>query len=237
MSATVSLPQHVALIMDGNRRWAQRRGLPPLAGHQQGAQALKKVVRACPDLGIRYLTVYAFSSENWQRPILEISGLIDLLKYYLKTEAKELHKAQVRLKVIGDKKRFSPFIQKQMEDVEALTAQNTRLHLQIALNYGSRAEIVHAAQGLARAVQKGLLTPEDITEEMVQKHFYAPEVPDPELLIRTSGEQRVSNYLLWQLAYTEFLFVEKMWPDFTPADLEKALDAYTKRERRFGHAA
>lgn len=237
MSVRLSFPQHVAIIMDGNGRWAQKRGLPRLSGHQKGAQVLKDVVRACPDLGVQYLTVYAFSSENWRRPAKEISGIMALLQHYLGTEAQALNEANVRLKVIGDCHKFSPTIQKQILGVETLTAKNTGLHLQIALNYGGRAEILQAVQRLATEIQKGRLTPEVITEELFQQHFYAPEIPDPELLIRTSGEQRISNYLLWQLAYTELLFVEKLWPDFTPTDLERALDAYSKRERRFGQAA
>ena len=230
----MSSPVHVAIIMDGNGRWAQRQGRNRLWGHQKGARALKKVVQACPDKGVRYLTVYAFSTENWHRDPAEVSGLMQLFQRYLVRETPRLHKEGVCLRIIGDRTALDPTLVAQMEQSETLTQHNTRLGLQVALNYGGRDDIVQATQKLATLVQDGHLKPEAITFDHVAGALWTHPWPDPDLLIRTGGEVRLSNYLLWQLSYTELLFFSQCWPDFTVEDFQSAITAYGARKRQFG---
>ncbi|MBN2753160.1 MAG: isoprenyl transferase [Rhodospirillaceae bacterium] len=229
-----AIPRHVAIIMDGNGRWAKARHLPRVAGHRKGMEAVRVVVRAAGELGIDYLTLFGFSSENWKRPEAEVSDLMGLLRLYLRREARELHAQGVRLRVIGDRSRLAPDIQDQLMGVEAMTRDNTGLTLVIALSYGGRAEIICAAQQVAEDVKRGVLAPEDITEETFSAHLFTGDIPDPDLLIRTSGEKRISNFLLWQMAYTEFVFIDTFWPDFDRAALLSALGEYGQRERRYG---
>jgi len=232
------IPQHVAIIMDGNGRWARQRSLSRLEGHKKGSEVTHDIVKAAANLGISYLTLYAFSSENWRRDQQEVSGLMALLKHYLEHKTDSFHKEGIRLKVIGERDLLPNSILKLIENAEERTKSNTEgLTLQMAISYGSRAEIIHATKAIAEKVRDKRLEPEDITEQVFENHLYTADVPDPDLLIRTSGEQRISNYLLWQLAYTELIFVEKFWPDFTAQDLEDALLTYQNRERRFGTAA
>jgi len=230
-------PQHVAIIMDGNGRWARQQNLSRLEGHKRGSEVARQTVIAAARIGISYLTLYAFSSENWRRDSQEVSGLMALLKHYLETEANELHKDGVRLKIIGERGQLPNTILDLVEEIEELTRGNKNITLQMALSYGSRSEIIHAVQQIGQKVRDRLLDPEKITEQIFEQHLYTAGVPDPDLLIRTSGEQRISNYLLWQLAYTELVFVNKFWPEFTPDDLMDAILVYQSRERRFGTAA
>jgi undecaprenyl diphosphate synthase len=227
-------PVHVAIIMDGNGRWAKSRGLPRVEGHRRGVEAARKVVQAAPDLGISYLTLFGFSSENWQRPPSEVRDLMGLLRLYLRNEVTNLHKNGARLRVIGDRSRLSDDIRALIDDAEALTRANTRLQLIIALSYGARAEIVGAARKLAEAVKDGRLEPADIDEAAIDRELLTAGIPDPDLLIRTSGELRLSNFLLWQCAYTELVFTDRLWPDFDRADLEQAIEEFHRRERRYG---
>ena len=227
-------PRHVAIIMDGNGRWAKARGRPRIYGHRQGVAAVRRVVEAAPTLAIRYLTLFGFSSENWIRPPDEIEELMGLLRFYLRSEIAELHRNGVCLRVIGDRARLAPDIVELVRHAEGLTADNHRLTLTIALSYGGRMEIAAAARSLAREVADGRLRPEDIDEAAVARRLFTADLPDPDLLIRTSGEQRISNFLLWQMAYAELMFVEAHWPDFTGADLSGAVAAYRQRDRRFG---
>jgi undecaprenyl diphosphate synthase len=230
----LGVPRHVAIIMDGNGRWAKARHLPRVAGHRAGAQAVRRAVEAAIATGVEWLTLYAFSSENWRRPGDEVADLTGLLRHYLRTEVAELNHERVRLRSIGDRSRFGPEIARELADAEALTLANTRLNLTIALNYGARGEIVAAARALAAAVAAGTLDPAAITEEMFAAHLFTAEIPDPDLVIRTSGERRVSNFLLWQSAYAEFLFPEVLWPDFSQVHFESALADFGQRERRYG---
>lgn len=230
----LSPPRHVAIIMDGNGRWAQARGLPRTAGHRQGAEAVRRTVEAAMELGIGYLTLFGFSSENWRRPRTEISDLMGLLARYLRSEIADLHKHNVHFRVIGQRDAFSPEIVRLIEDGEELTRNNNRLHLTIALNYGGRADIAEAARRAAREVAEGRLTPEDITEDRFSGWLSTAGLPDPDMIIRTSGEQRVSNFLLWQSAYSEFIFLDTLWPDFSMDDLERAVSEFGRRERRYG---
>ncbi len=227
-------PFHVAIIMDGNGRWAMARGLPRAVGHEHGAEAVRRTVQAASDLGIRYLTLFGFSSENWRRPAAEIQDLMGLLRLYLRHKVTELHKAGVRLRIIGDRERLALDIATLIDYAEARTAANTRLTLTVALSYGARQEIVQAARLLAKTVLSGNLQPEEIDEPLVAAHLFTADIPDPDLLIRTSGEQRISNFLLWQMAYTELIFVETLWPDFSRTDLEQAIREFHRRERRYG---
>ncbi len=231
------VPQHVAIIMDGNGRWARSQGLSRLDGHKRGSEVARDIVTAASRIGVSYLTLYAFSSENWRRDPHEITGLMSLLKHYLETEAEELHKEGVRLKIIGERNLLPNNILELIEHVEELTKRNKKLTLQMAISYGSRAEIIHAVQDIAKKVRDHRLNPEDINEQTLEQHLYTSDIPDPDLLIRTSGEQRISNYLLWQVAYTELIFIEKFWPDFTPEDFMESLLTFQSRERRFGTAA
>jgi undecaprenyl diphosphate synthase len=228
------VPVHVAIIMDGNGRWAASRRLPKIAGHRQGGQAVRRAIEAAIDSGVAWLTVYAFSSENWRRPAGEVMDLTGLLRQYLKNELAELKANGVRLRVIGDRARFDPDIQQDLATAEAETATNTRLNLTVALSYGARDEIVGAARKLSEAVREGRLHPEQIDEQRFAEALATAEIPDPDLLIRTSGEQRLSNFLLWQAAYAELVFLDVLWPDFTAEHFGQALAAYARRQRRFG---
>jgi undecaprenyl diphosphate synthase len=230
-------PVHVAIIMDGNGRWAQARGLPRTVGHRRGADAVKTVVRSAAEMGIDYLTLYGFSSENWKRPPAEISDLMGLLRFYLRSEVAYLCENEIRLRVIGDRERLDPDIVALITEAEARTANFGALNLIIALSYSGRAEIVDAARRLAGQVAAGELDPDDIDEAAICRNLQTAEVPDPDLLIRTSGEKRISNFLLWQSAYTEFIFVDTLWPDFSSADFEASVKEYYRRERRYGAAS
>ena len=232
----VVVPRHVAIIMDGNGRWAKARGLPRTIGHREGAEALRRVVRASAEFGVDYLTVFGFSSENWKRPAAEVTDLMGLLRLYLRKEIAEIDREGVRLRVIGDRERLSDDIIRLIEDAETRTAGNRRLNLTVALSYGSRAEIVRAAQQLAKAVRAGSLDPEDIDEAAFHRHLFTADMPDPDLVIRTSGEKRISNFLLWQSAYAEFIFIDKLWPDFAGEDLKSAIVEFGGRKRRYGAA-
>jgi len=227
-------PRHVAIIMDGNGRWAKARGLPRNLGHRQGVDAVREVVRACRTLGIRYLTLYAFSSENWKRPQSEISGLMDLLRLYIRRELKELASGGVRIRVIGDRSRLAADIIDLIADAETKTRDNTILTLVIALSYGGQDEIVTACRRIAEQVAAGQLLPDQVDASVVASHLHTVGIPDPDLVIRTSGEQRLSNFLLWQSAYSELIFVDKLWPDFGQQDLAAAVAEFQRRERRYG---
>ena len=227
-------PAHVAVIMDGNGRWAKARGLPRTAGHKKGVDAVRRTVEAAGELGIDYLTIFSFSSENWRRPEEEVSDLMQLLRFYLRSEIADLHRNGVRLRVIGDRARLSNDITALIENAEALTGDNRKLTLVVALSYGSRQEITLAARRLAEEVRAGTLDPADITEDRFSEHLFTADIPDPDLIVRTSGEQRLSNFLLWQSAYAEFVFTDTLWPDFTKRDLEAAIEEFHRRERRFG---
>ncbi len=230
-------PRHVAIIMDGNGRWAAQRGLPRTEGHRRGVESTKECVRAAADLGIAYLTLFSFSSENWKRPPVEVSYLMALLRRFIRRDLAELHENNVRLRLIGSEENVPADLVKMLREAVSLTSQNTGLQLIIAFNYGARDEIVRAAKRMAERVKSGELGPEDITQESFAEHFDTAGIPDPDLIIRTSGEQRISNFLLWQSAYSEFLFVDNFWPDFTRQTLESAIAAYRQRERRFGGLA
>lgn len=231
-----SVPKHIAIIMDGNGRWAKARGLPRTFGHKKGAEALGDLLKSVGEMGVEYLTVYAFSAENWKRPAIEISELMGLLKYYLHHELKRIHEQNIRLKIIGDRTDLDKEICHQIEDAEILTAGNTGLTLLIALSYGSRQELLRAVRTLAARVEKGEFFANAITEEMLISVLDTQKIPDPDLLIRTGGEQRLSNFLLWQSAYTELWFTPVLWPDFTNDTLKEAIHDYATRERRFGTA-
>jgi len=231
-----AVPRHVAIIMDGNGRWAKARGLPRTIGHREGAEALRRVVRAAADFGVDYLTVFGFSSENWKRPPAEVTDLMGLLRLYLRREVAEIDRNGVRLRIIGDRERLSADINRLIDEAEGQTANNTRLTLTVALSYGGRAEIVRAAQKLAQAVRDGALNPADIDEEAFQRRLFTADMPDPDLVIRTSGEKRISNFLLWQSAYAEYVFMDKLWPDFAGEDLKSAITEFSSRKRRYGAA-
>lgn len=232
--ASRAVPRHVAIIMDGNGRWAKARHLPRAAGHRKGMEAVRAVVKAAAEAGIEYLTLFGFSSENWKRPEAEVSDLMGLLRLYLRKDARDLHAQGVRLRVIGDRARLARDIQDQLAEVEAMTAANAKLTLVIAISYGGRDELVQAARRLARDAADGRLAPEAIDEDAFAARLFTDGIPDPDLLIRTSGEQRISNFLLWQLAYTEFVFIETHWPDFDRDTLAEAIAVYARRERRYG---
>jgi undecaprenyl diphosphate synthase len=234
---TRPIPRHVAIIMDGNGRWATQRGLPRAAGHRQGAEAARQVVEAAIDLGIANLTLFSFSSENWKRPRGEVMDLMGLLRRYLQSEIAELHKNGVRLTIIGERSRLPDDIQRLVAEGERQTAGNRRLRLLMALSYGARQEVVLAARRLAEAVAAGRLSPSEIDEARFAGELFCADVPDPDLVIRTSGEQRLSNFLLWQAAYSELLFVDKLWPDFGKEDLAAAVAEYVQRDRRYGATA
>lgn len=228
------MPRHVAIIMDGNGRWAAARGLPRAEGHRRGVEALRKVVRAAFELGIEYLTIFSFSSENWSRPASEIGDLFGLLRRFIRNDLATLHSDGVRVRVIGERDGLEPDIVALLTEAEDLTRNNTRFTLVVAFNYGSRQEIANAAQRLAQEVAEGKRDVASVTVDALGQYLDAPDVPDPDLIIRTSGEQRLSNFLMWQAAYSEFVFVPIHWPDFDKAALEGAIAEYATRERRFG---
>lgn len=230
----MNIPQHVAIILDGNGRWAKAKGLPRTAGHVQGARTVEDICEIAWHMGIHYLTVYAFSTENWNRPQDEVDTLMNLLRSYMKNCLKRAQKNNMCVRVLGDKSRLDADIREKIAALEEATRDNTGLHFQIAINYGGRDELVRAARQLAQAAADGQLAPEDINEERLAGALDTAGLPDPDLLIRTSGEQRISNYMLWQLAYTEFYFTDVPWPDFDKKELEKAVEAYQKRDRRYG---
>jgi len=229
--------QHIALIMDGNGRWAKQKNLPRIEGHRQGAAALKDIINACIVRKIPYLTAYAFSAENWGRPPQEVRHLLQLFQHYLEKEEENLLKNNIKLRVIGDKSALPSKLRLRIDYLEKISQSHKNLHLQIAFNYGSRQEIVRAVKLLADDLQSGVAKTEDITEALFNTYLYTAAVPHPDLLIRTSGEKRLSNYLLWQIAYTELFFSDKYWPDFTAADLDEAIHLFKNRERRFGKVA
>ena len=233
----MTTPAHVAIIMDGNGRWAKARGLPRVAGHRAGVEALRNAVRAAGDLGISWLTVYAFSSENWSRPKSEVTDLMGLLKLFIRRDLAELHNAGVRVRVIGDRVTLQPDIRNLLEEAESLTAGNTSMNLVIAFNYGGRDEIARAARRIAEAVERGELSSNDVTQDLLDKQLDTAGMPDPDLVIRTSGEIRLSNFLPWQSAYSELVFLPCFWPEFTREHLAEAVREYTGRERRFGGLA
>ncbi len=227
-------PVHVAIIMDGNGRWAHARNLPRTEGHRRGADSVRTAIKTAVEAGVSYLTLFGFSSENWQRPQSEINDLMGLLRYYLRSEIADLHKEGVRFRIIGERDRLATDIVNLIEEAEELTASNTVLNLTIALSYGGRKEIVLAARKIAEAVERGAVRAEQIDETLFSSHLFTAEIPDPDLLIRTSGEQRISNFLLWQMAYAEFVFMDTLWPDFSKKDFEYALSEFHRRERRYG---
>jgi len=227
-------PEHVAIIMDGNRRWARAHGMPPVFGHQRGAEAVRRCVEGCLERGVRCLTLFAFSSENWKRPASEVNELMNLLRFYLRREIGELAKNGVRLRFMGERELMAHDLAEMMAEAEEHTRANTRLNLTIALNYGGRREIARAARLLAERCAAGELDPAAIDEALFDRTLNALGLPDPDLLIRTSGEQRLSNFMLWQLAYTELVFLEVNWPEFDQASLDAAIAEYRRRERRYG---
>ena len=229
-----ALPVHVAIIMDGNGRWAKNRGLPRGAGHKKGAESLRRTMDACKKAGIKYLTVYAFSSENWRRPEAEINDLMQLLQHYLRHEMQTMHENNIRLRFIGDLSHLDEHVREQVEDAAEQTRNNTQFNLTIALSYGGRQEIARAVQKLAKDVAKGKIAASDISEDTVTNALDTAGLPEPDLLIRTGGEQRISNFLLWQSAYTEFYFCDTLWPDFGENELAAALADFAGRNRRFG---
>jgi undecaprenyl diphosphate synthase len=233
-TAPLPPPAHVAIIMDGNGRWAKARGLPRVAGHQRGVDALRGVVEAGQEMRIDYLTLYAFSSENWKRPPREVDDLMGLLRLYLRRELRELHRNGVRIRFIGEWWLLAADIVKLIEDAEETTAGNTGLTLIIAVNYGSHREIVQASKRIAAAVADGRMKLEDINEANFARHLHTDGIPDPDLVIRTSGEQRLSNFLLWQAGYAELVFMDVLWPDFNKQSLQQAVDEFHQRERRYG---
>ena len=231
---TEALPRHVAIIMDGNGRWARTRHLPRQAGHVAGVNAVREVVRAAIDTGLEALTLYAFSSENWKRPALEVGALMGLFRLYFRNDMREIAELGARVRIIGNRTRVDPDIRKMIEASEHDTAQNTGMNLTFAFDYGGQEEIAAAARELARAAKEGRLDPETITPELVSSRLFTNGLPEPDLVIRTSGERRLSNFLLWQSAYAELLFVDTLWPDFGRAEFMDALEQFTQRERRFG---
>lgn len=228
------VPRHVAIIMDGNGRWAHARGMPRSAGHRKGVEALRTAVQAAGEMGVDYLTIFSFSSENWSRPPAEVSFLLDLMRHFVRQDVAELDRENVRIRIIGERRGLAADIVTLIEETEERTRANTGLTLVVAFNYGSRQEITAAARALACAVREGRVEPEAITPELFGGFLETDGIPDPDLLIRTSGEQRLSNYLLWQCAYTEFVFVDEYWPDFSRETLQRAVAEYQTRERRFG---
>lgn len=230
-------PFHVACIMDGNGRWAQMRGRPRLVGHHVGARRVRQIVERCPDAGVTHLTIFAFSTENWKRTQAEVAGLMRLFRRYIIHEAKALKDAGVRVRFIGDRVRLEDALVRLMDDLELLTADNTKLHLTIAINYGGRDEVTRAAQRLAYEIEKGRMTHRDVDAETLAGFLDTRFLPDPDLVIRTSGEARISNFLLWQSAYAEYEFIDTLWPDFSADEFQRIVENYDMRERRFGGVA
>lgn len=231
----LKIPTHLAIIMDGNGRWAKARHMPRTYGHAQGAKVLEQTLEDCDDLGIKYFTVYAFSTENWSRPYDEVSAIMDLFRQYLKGAGEKCMKNNVKLMLIGERSRLSADLRESAERIEKLTQDNTGIRFILAINYGGRDELTRAAKKMALEVEKGVLKPEDITQETIEGFLDTRGIPDPDLLIRTSGEMRLSNFLLWQLAYTEFYFTDVAWPDFNKDELIKAIRKYSSRDRRYGN--
>lgn len=228
------MPKHIAVIMDGNGRWAKKRGLPRTMGHKAGAATFKNIARYAASIGVQYFSVYAFSTENWRRPAEEVNALIDLFIQYLVEAERDFSEENMRVRFLGEIEAFPQKLQDLIHDIEARSADRDGMTLAICLNYGGRPELVSAMRKLAVQVQNGELTPDQITEDTISRHLYCPEIPDPDLIIRPSGELRLSNFLLWQSAYSEFVFMNVLWPDFTSENLEEAIDQYTGRDRRFG---
>jgi len=228
------MPEHVAVVMDGNGRWAQGKNLPRMAGHNAGMLALKEIVKASSSLGLKHLTVYAFSTENWKRSVEEVSGIFKLIIIYIEKELRELHENNVKVNILGDYEQLPRDAVKSLERSLQTTKNNTGLQFNIALNYGGRDEILRSVKKLAAEVEKGTLKVDDITEEKIAENLYTAGIPDPEMILRTSGEIRLSNYLLWQCAYSEFVFTDVLWPDFNRKEFEKAIEIYQNRKRRFG---
>ncbi len=227
-------PEHIAIIMDGNRRWAKKRMLPIKMGHKEGAKTLEKIVRYANKIGVKYFTVYAFSTENWKRSDEEVTALMDLLKTYLDEYSKRADSENIKVKIWGDVTVLREDLQKSIFECEERTKNNTGVNFNICLNYGGRDEMVKATRKIASQVKEGTLKIEDITEDVISQNLYSKDVPDPDLMIRTSGELRTSGFLLWQLSYTEFIFLDKYWPDFTEKDLDECIEIYKKRNRKFG---
>ena len=227
-------PQHVAIIMDGNGRWAQMRGRPRLFGHHAGAKRVREIVEACPAVGVKYLTIFAFSTENWKRTQTEVAGLMSLFRRYITGEAKALRDNGIRVRFIGDRVRLDKKLVSLMDELEEMTSENDLVHLTVAINYGGRDEVARATKRLAKDVAEGKLLPEDVDEETLPKYLDTRVLPDPDLVIRTSGEARISNFLLWQSAYSEYEFVDTLWPDFTAEEFHRLTAKYSKRDRRFG---
>jgi len=234
MSETARSPSHVAIIMDGNGRWAQMRGRPRLLGHHAGAKRVREIVEACPDHGVKYLTIFAFSTENWKRTQTEVAGLMKLFRRYIIREAKALLADGVRVRFIGDRVRLEEKLVRLMDELELLTSHNDKVHLTIALNYGGRDEVTRAAKRLAYEIEMGRLTHKDVDAETLARFLDTHFLPDPDLVIRTSGEARISNFLLWQSAYAEYEFVDTLWPDFTAPEFGRIMTAFARRDRRFG---
>ncbi len=232
--AALPLPRHLGIIMDGNGRWAKKRGLPRSAGHKAGANNFRAITRYCSSIGIEFLTVYAFSTENWKRPADEVGALMKLFKQYLEEALRDFMEENIRVRFLGDLSAFTPDLQELIARVERESAPKTGMVLNIAMNYGGRAEIVHAVRGLAEEISAGRLSPAEIGEAEIASRLYTAGQPDPDLIIRPSGEHRVSNFLLWQSAYAEYVVMDILWPDFKPADLDRALRDYSNRNRRFG---
>ncbi len=231
------LPRHVAIILDGNNRWAKLRHLPGLAGHRAGVERVREIVEACGEFGVEVLTLFAFSSENWNRPVKEVNGLMGLFLRALRRETKKLQRNRIRLKIIGDVSRFSPVIQKHIQEAEDLTAHDAKVTLVIAANYGGKWDIAQATQKVAEKVAAGEISPEEVNDELITQHLTTTGLPDPDLMIRTSGEQRISNFLLWQCAYSEYYFTNTLWPDFGREAFQRALQSYANRQRRFGRTS
>ena len=229
--------EHVAIIMDGNGRWATNRGWPRLVGHRKGAERVKEIVRCAPDLGIRWLTIYAFSTENWKRSTEEVVGLMSIFARYIEREADRLAAEGVRMRFIGDRTKLDARLRRLMDGIEARTASFTRLNLTVAINYGGRDELARATRAIAKGVADGRIKPEDVTDQLIAAHLDTADLPDPDLVIRTSGETRTSNYLLWQTAYAEYEFTPTLWPDFSPDELAQILSRFGNRKRRFGGVA
>ena len=234
LSENNNIPQHIAIIMDGNGRWAKKRGLPRTAGHTAGAEAFRRITDYCHTLGVKYLTVYAFSTENWKRSEEEVSGIMRLLGRYLEEALRDMEKNHVRFRFLGDLSRLHPQLRKLCQDAEERSAGFTDGQVNICLNYGGRDELVHAARAFACDVAEGKYTPDALTEELLGSYLYSGDIPDPELIIRPSGEMRTSNFLLWQSAYSEYVFMNVLWPDFGPEHLDQAISEYQRRNRRFG---
>jgi undecaprenyl diphosphate synthase len=230
-------PAHVAIIMDGNGRWAESRGLPRLQGHRRGADRVREIVEACPDLGVTHLTLFAFSTENWKRPVSEVTGLMRLFRRYIKKEGARLVEEAVRVRFIGGRERLDPELQAQMAGLEGQTRANERFHLTVAINYGGRDEILRATRRVADAVSAGRIRAEDITSDTIEDHLDTAGLPDPDLILRTSGEYRISGFLPWQSAYSEFAFIETRWPDFTAELFAQQIRGFGMRERRYGAVA